>query len=241
MGTEVTSPLVEQRDYGTNGADQLEKNFKSLTDAPDLLTDQFKDRMKRTSHMINMTQIIDKVADDILGLEKAAVSPPGWSGTVKKMKEHKEITNPWALSWWMAKRKEGDSWGKGGKLHKKPEPHYKPEKKKKKKSSVDIIADIVNDIVTDEVANTIQPVTQIEIQPIEQSVEVSPVTNSSKGYSTEDRLQTADGSYIIVKTNYKEQNGEVLLEEYTIEQDGKTNKYDNVEEFCERLGDFGLL
>jgi len=33
---------------------------------------------------------------------KEAVSPPGWSGTVKKMKEkHPEIDNPWSLSWWM--------------------------------------------------------------------------------------------------------------------------------------------
>jgi len=242
MGTEVTSPLIERRDYGTNGADQLEKNFKSLTDAPDSLTEQFRSRMERASHMIDMAQIIDKVADDILGTEKAAVSAPGWSGTTKAMKKHKEISNPWALSWWLAKRKEGDPWGKGGKLHKKPEPHYKPEKKdKKKKSSIDIITDIVNDVATDEIANSVQPMAQIEIQPVEALVEASPVTNSSKGYSTEDRLQTADGSYVTIKTNYKEQNGEALLEEYTIEQDGKINKYDNVEEFCKRLGDLGLL
>lgn len=29
------------------------------------------------------------------------VSPPGWEGTVKRMKRHGEITNPWALAWWM--------------------------------------------------------------------------------------------------------------------------------------------
>lgn len=33
--------------------------------------------------------------------EKEAVSPPGWEDTVVKMKDHPEITNPWALSWWM--------------------------------------------------------------------------------------------------------------------------------------------
>lgn len=42
------------------------------------------------------------------------VSPPGWSGSVKAMKKHKEITNPFALAWWMKKR--------GAK------PHHKPEK-----------------------------------------------------------------------------------------------------------------
>lgn len=36
-------------------------------------------------------------------IEKA---PPGWSGTVKHMKRHKEISNPFALAWWM--KKQGD-------------------------------------------------------------------------------------------------------------------------------------
>jgi len=29
------------------------------------------------------------------------VAPPGWEGTVKSMKKHKEIDNPWALAHWM--------------------------------------------------------------------------------------------------------------------------------------------
>ena len=41
------------------------------------------------------------------------VSPPGWGGTVKAMKKHKDIDNPWALAWHMK--------GKGDK------PHYKDE------------------------------------------------------------------------------------------------------------------
>lgn len=41
-------------------------------------------------------------------------SPPGWSGTVKAMKKHKEISNPFALAWSM--KNKGDH------------PHYKPEK-----------------------------------------------------------------------------------------------------------------
>jgi hypothetical protein len=44
-------------------------------------------------------------------------SPPGWSGTTKAMKKHKEIDNPFALAWYM--KKKGDK------------PHYKPEKKRK--------------------------------------------------------------------------------------------------------------
>jgi len=41
------------------------------------------------------------------------VAPPGWSGSVKAMKKHKEIDNPFALAWWMKK--------KGYKAHHKPE------------------------------------------------------------------------------------------------------------------------
>jgi len=32
------------------------------------------------------------------------VSPPGWEGTIKAMKKDKDITNPWALGWWMKNR-----------------------------------------------------------------------------------------------------------------------------------------
>ena len=39
-----------------------------------------------------------RIAEKILdSFEREAVSPPGWRGTVEHMKEHKEITNPWAL------------------------------------------------------------------------------------------------------------------------------------------------
>lgn len=42
------------------------------------------------------------------------VSPPGWSGSVKAMKKHPKISNPWALAWWMR--------GRGA------QSHYPPEK-----------------------------------------------------------------------------------------------------------------
>ncbi len=48
-------------------------------------------------------------------------APPGWSGTVKAMKKHKDIDNPYALAWSMH--------GAGKKPHKKPEPG-KPKYKK---------------------------------------------------------------------------------------------------------------
>jgi len=38
--------------------------------------------------------------DDVKeGLDE--VAPPGWEGTIKKMKGDKNIDNPWALAWWM--------------------------------------------------------------------------------------------------------------------------------------------
>jgi hypothetical protein len=53
------------------------------------------------------------------------VAPPGWEGTVKAMKKHKDITNPWALAWHMK--------GKGMKSHKN-ECMKKPFKKAMRKS-----------------------------------------------------------------------------------------------------------
>lgn len=72
-----------------------------------------------------ITEIVQKLSTN----KKVAVSPPGWGGTVEHMKQHKNITNPWALVWHMSKKKPGDKWGPGGKLTKKPEPHYKEKKK----------------------------------------------------------------------------------------------------------------
>jgi hypothetical protein len=40
----------------------------------------------------------------------AEKAPPGWEGTVKAMKKHSEIDNPYALAWWMKR--------KGAKSHK---------------------------------------------------------------------------------------------------------------------------
>jgi hypothetical protein len=51
---------------------------------------------------------MDKKQDKKHMEEKA---PPGWEGTVKAMKKHKGIDNPWALAWSMK--------NKGMKSHKK--------------------------------------------------------------------------------------------------------------------------
>ena len=66
--------------------------------------------------------------------ELPEVSPPGWEGSVKAMKKHKDIDNPWALAWHM--KNKGDK------------PHYKdqdgkPEKKAKYKNEEVETGDIV--------------------------------------------------------------------------------------------------
>jgi hypothetical protein len=50
-----------------------------------------------------LAQLEDPVADQ----QQVAVAPPGWENTVKHMKKHKEIDNPWALAWHM--KNKGDT------------------------------------------------------------------------------------------------------------------------------------
>jgi len=54
------------------------------------------------------------------------VSPPGWAGSVKAMKKHKDIDNPFALAWSMK--------NKGDTAHYKDKKKGKPEKKAKYKN-----------------------------------------------------------------------------------------------------------
>ena len=50
------------------------------------------------------------MAEDKTFVQKTdEVAPPGWEGTVKAMKKHKDLKNPWALAWYMK--------GKGAKPH----------------------------------------------------------------------------------------------------------------------------
>jgi hypothetical protein len=231
---EQPQPLIGQQEYVPFGMDQLEKNFVNQQVVPDDVKQQFKQRLKDESKKVedrkrrcSMTNIfvnIEKQADEILGVERVAVSPQNWSGTTKAMKKHKEIDNPFALSWWMSKRKKGDKWGPGGKLKKKPQPHYKPEKK----SSDEHVSAMVEAIIQD-------------FPGIDQLIQEPPTINSSKGYSTVDKLQASDNSYITIKTNYKEENGEPLLEEYTVEKNGDVQTYNDFDSFQDRMICEGLL
>ena len=59
----------------------------------------------------------EKVKEDIEQVDE--VAPPGFEGTVKAMKKHKDIDNPWALAWSMK--------NKGYKSHKKADGSPKNE------------------------------------------------------------------------------------------------------------------
>ncbi|MDO8640888.1 MAG: hypothetical protein Q7R33_05040 [Nitrosarchaeum sp.] len=212
MLSENLQPLRERQDYAENGSDQLERAFSHL---PEKLKDDVRHQFVRRTSMEN----IEKIAEQVLANEeKEAVSPPGWKGSVEAMKQHKEITNPWALAHWMAKQRPGAKWGPGGTLSKRPKPHYK-----EKKSSDERITEIIEDII--------EPVMMPTMN----------ITESQSKYSTTDVLKTSDGGSLKITTNYDEKNGETLLEEYVVERDGKVDKYDNVDTFTRRLQAEGLM
>jgi hypothetical protein len=62
----------------------------------------------------NTVDLEDYVGESEEDLEEKA--PEGWEGTVKAMKKHKEIDNPWALAHWMK--------NKGMKSHKKADESF---------------------------------------------------------------------------------------------------------------------
>ena len=91
---------------------------KAKKSADDLASKgQYRKSTNRWSNVMKATgKQIDKTTADIkksLNKEETVseVAPPGFEGTVKAMKKHKEITNPFALAWSMK--------NKGYKSHKK--------------------------------------------------------------------------------------------------------------------------
>ena len=80
------------------------------------------ERMRKQGHNGIISQAGKPIKKEEVEIDE--VSPPGFKGTVKAMKKHKEIDNPFALAWHM--KNKGDK------------PHYKdkdgkPEKKEKYK------------------------------------------------------------------------------------------------------------
>lgn len=80
---EALEPEPEEEPEGNPQKDEVDIDDQTLLNLNE--SEQFKNFAKNWGEM--------KLGD---------ISPPGWKGTVQRMKKHSEITNPWALSWWMA-------------------------------------------------------------------------------------------------------------------------------------------
>lgn len=85
--------------------------------------------------------------------KKVAVSPPGWEKTVKKMKEHSEITNPYALAYWMK------------------EKGYMPKKKSTKIAEEDIVNDTIPEGIKSLVMDLVNEIDIDEKQAAEELIQ----------------------------------------------------------------------
>ena len=86
--------------------------------------------MKESNAMSRYSKSMSETMAEVRANEEKLleVSPPGFKGTVKAMKKHDEIDNPYALAWHMK--------NKGDKAHYK-DKDGRPEKKEKYKEDVD--------------------------------------------------------------------------------------------------------
>lgn len=96
--SEVMAEDDEQREVA------IATQIKNLADS--MSRDQNHPYVK---HIQKIIQLADELIKMHGGLQKE-VAPKGWEGTVKAMKKHGDIDNPWALAHWMK--------GKGMKSHK---------------------------------------------------------------------------------------------------------------------------
>jgi hypothetical protein len=71
-------------------------------------------------------------------------------------------------------------------------------------------------------------------------IEVEPIIGSNKKYLINDSIKTENG-YINVKTNYEEKDGQILLEEYIVDKNGKIETYDNIKDFVSAIMSEGLF
>lgn len=86
--------------HGTPGQLALRKKMDA---------DKDKARKDRVSNYVSRN--MSPAAKDLIGKYQSSkesnevdadeVAPPGWEPTVKAMKKHKDVSNPWALSWYM--------------------------------------------------------------------------------------------------------------------------------------------
>ena len=88
------------------------------------LLEKLDKELEQISYNAGSTGNLVPAEDEDENVEEMAA--PGWEGSVKKMKKHKSITNPWALSWYMKKQGAHPHYTKSG----KKKQQYKTKKKK---------------------------------------------------------------------------------------------------------------
>jgi len=69
-------------------------------------TEAERKRREANDAALDAENSFDAMDDRVVPYEKKKKkvdekAPPGFEGTVKAMKKHKEIDNPWALAWYM--------------------------------------------------------------------------------------------------------------------------------------------
>jgi hypothetical protein len=111
----------------------------------------------------------DAVAQRLIGegVQIVEVAPPGWEGTVKGMKRHREIDNPWALAWWM--RSKG----------------YKSRRKKRKSESLERVQEATTtaDVDTVPLPWLTPPLEGIEFSKEEQEETLEHISHMFPGLS----------------------------------------------------------
>lgn len=65
--------------------------------------EEFNDEilLKEYQEMLKDTEFLSKYPTELDDSKIGEVSPPGWEGTIKAMKKHKDLKTPWALAWYM--------------------------------------------------------------------------------------------------------------------------------------------
>lgn len=105
---------------------------------------------------------------------------------------------------------------------------------KKQCNFTNIVDKIANEILND-VAMSLRVAAITKIVLAEPVLEQLVDATSSKSYSTVDSVKINDGNYVNIKTNYKEEDGKPLLEEYIVDKNGVVKKYDNTADFIAGL------
>lgn len=117
IGNGEMSPAEEpmQEDTVQEVLDTKEKRAEYIAKATDDLADRSYNagHHSATRHPTGWSKDNDrKRKNRMQGIKRAAektstneqlneVAPKGWEATIKKMKKHREISNPWALAYWM--------------------------------------------------------------------------------------------------------------------------------------------